>query len=255
MIKLKGIKKSFGDLEVLSGVDLTVNDGEVVVILGPSGSGKTTLLRTINFLDPANAGTITVGTIKTDCKRADKKVIMEIRKKVAMVFQQYNLFANKTILQNVMEGLVVVQKKPKKEAEETARYYLNKVGLSEKYNMYPSQVSGGQQQRAGIARAVALHPEAILFDEPTSALDPELVGEVLEVMKNIAKLGTTMIVVTHEMGFAREVANRVIFMADGHVVEEGTPHEIFDTPKQERTKAFLARIRKDEEELIKRSAF
>ncbi len=172
-----------------------------------------------------------------------------------MVFQQYNLFANKTILQNVMEGLLVVQKKQKTEAEETAKLYLDKVGLSEKYNMYPSQISGGQQQRAGIARAVALHPEAILFDEPTSALDPELVGEVLEVMKNIARMGTTMIVVTHEMGFAREVANRVVFMADGHIIEEGTPHEIFDIPKHERTKAFLARIRKNEEELIKRNTF
>lgn len=255
VIELKDIRKSFGDLEVLSGVNLTVNEGEVVVILGPSGSGKTTLLRTINFLDPADSGTITVGNITTDCKKADKKTVIEIRKKVAMVFQQYNLFANKTILQNVMEGLLIVQKKTKDETEETAKHYLDKVGLSDKYDVYPSQVSGGQQQRAAIARAVALHPEAILFDEPTSALDPELVGEVLEVMKSIAGQGTTMIVVTHEMGFAREVASRVIFMADGRVVEEGTPSEIFDNPQQERTKSFLARIRKDEEELIRRVTF
>lgn len=244
MVELKGIKKSFGDLNVLKGVNLTVNDGEVVAILGPSGSGKTTFLRTINFLDPADDGSIKIGEISLEYKNAGKKDIQNIRKKTAMVFQNYNLFKNKTALQNVMEGLVLVQKMDKENAKKISEDALRKVGLGERMNYYPSQMSGGQQQRAGIARALVLNPEVILFDEPTSALDPELVGEVLNVMKDVANTGITMIVVTHEIGFAHDVASRVVFMDGGKIIEEGTPDEVIDHPKEERTKQFLSNIRK-----------
>lgn len=242
MIEIKGIHKKFGKNEVLKGVDVKVNKGEVVVILGPSGSGKTTLLRCINFLEKADDGELTVGKKKVSFKHANKKDILDIRRQTAMVFQSYNLFNNKTALENVMEGLIIARKVPRKEAEEISKKVLEKVGLGDKYNFYPSQLSGGQQQRVGIARALALNPEVILFDEPTSALDPELVGEVLSVMKNVAKEGITMIVVTHEMSFASDIASRVIFMDGGVVVEEGTPKEIFSTPKEDRTKQFLKRI-------------
>ncbi|WP_103106102.1 amino acid ABC transporter ATP-binding protein [Brevibacillus reuszeri] len=242
MIKLTGITKSFGRNQVLKGIDLHVNKGEVVVILGPSGSGKTTLLRCINYLERPSDGQIVIGDSIVDCKRAGKQDILQLRRKSAMVFQQYNLFKHKTALENVMEGLVIVQKRPKEEARERSVSVLEKVGLGSKLDAYPSELSGGQQQRVGIARALALEPEVILFDEPTSALDPELVGEVLEVIRKIAKEGITMIVVTHEMGFARDVANHVVFMDGGVIVEEGTPLEIFSSPKEERTKQFLKRI-------------
>lgn len=242
MIEIKGIHKKFGKNEVLKGVDIKVKKGEVVVILGPSGSGKTTLLRCINFLEKADEGELVVGNKNIHFKSATKKDILEIRRKTAMVFQSYNLFSNKTALENVMEGLIIARKIPKNEAEEISKKTLDKVGLKDKYNFYPSQLSGGQQQRVGIARAVALNPEVILFDEPTSALDPELVGEVLSVMKAVAKEGITMIVVTHEMSFASDIASKVIFMDGGVVVEEGSPKDIFLSPKEERTKQFLKRI-------------
>lgn len=242
MIEIKGIHKAFGKNEVLKGVDVQVNTGEVVVILGPSGSGKTTLLRCINFLEKADDGELTIGETKVKFKHASKKEIMKIRRQTAMVFQTYNLFNNKTAVENVMEGLVTARKVPWNEAKDISLRMLDKVGLSDKYDSYPSQLSGGQQQRVGIARALALNPGVILFDEPTSALDPELVGEVLAVMKKVAKEGITMIVVTHEMSFAYEIAGKVIFMDGGVVVEEGTPRDIFTNPKEERTKLFLKRI-------------
>lgn len=242
MLEIKNIHKSFGDIDVLKGVDVTIDKGDVVVILGPSGSGKTTLLRCINFLEKADEGQAHFGDIKVNLNTATKKQIHEIRQKVAFVFQNYSLFNNKTALENVTEGLIIGRKVPKAEAVEVGKKSLDKVGLSDKYNAYPSELSGGQQQRVGIARAVSLNPDIILFDEPTSALDPELVGEVLTVMKNIAQEGTTMLVVTHEMSFAKDVANKVIFMDGGVVVEEGTPKEIFVTPKEERTQQFLKRV-------------
>ncbi|MEI3607013.1 amino acid ABC transporter ATP-binding protein [Pseudogracilibacillus sp. SE30717A] len=242
MLEIKDIHKSFGDNEVIKGIDLKIDKGDVVVILGPSGSGKTTLLRCLNFLESADSGKAYYGELHVDLKSVSKKDINKIRQKTAFVFQNYNLFNNKTALENVTEGLIIGRKIPKGEANEIAKKALNKVGLSEKYNSYPSELSGGQQQRVGIARAVALSPDIILFDEPTSALDPELVDEVLTVMKNIANEGTTMLVVTHEMSFAKDVANRVIFMDGGIVVEEGSPHEIFVNPKEERTKKFLRRV-------------
>ncbi|MBM7566744.1 amino acid ABC transporter ATP-binding protein [Paenibacillus sacheonensis] len=242
MIKLTGITKSFGRQQVLQGIDLQVEKGEVVVILGPSGSGKTTLLRCINYLERPNEGRIEIGDFEVDCGRASKKDIYALRGKTAMVFQHYNLFKHKTVLENVMEGLVIVQKMPKETARRRSVEVLEKVGLGEKLDAYPSMLSGGQQQRVGIARALALNPEVILFDEPTSALDPELVGEVLAVIRRIAKEGITMIVVTHEMGFARDVANHVVFMDGGVIVEEGAPRDIFNKPREERTKQFFKRI-------------
>ncbi|EMT53379.1 amino acid ABC transporter ATP-binding protein [Brevibacillus borstelensis AK1] len=242
MIQLQNIRKSYGSHEVLKGIDLTVNKGDVVVILGPSGSGKTTLLRCVNFLERPSDGQVTISGFTVDCKQPGKQNILKLRRKTAMVFQHYNLFKHKTALENVMEGLVVAQKLPKEEAKQKSLDVLEKVGLSDKIHHYPSQLSGGQQQRVGIARALALSPEVILFDEPTSALDPELVGEVLAVIKKIAREGVTMIVVTHEMGFAREVANHIVFMDGGVIVEEGPPDEIFSNPKEERTKQFVRRI-------------
>lgn len=242
MLKINDIHKSFGNNEILKGVDLSIDKGDVVVILGPSGSGKTTLLRCINFLEKADSGQAVFGDLKVNLHGASKRDIHTIRQKTAFVFQNYNLFNNKTALENVTEGLIVGRKVPKADAIDIGKKALDKVGLSDKYDSYPSQLSGGQQQRVGIARAVALNPDIILFDEPTSALDPELVGEVLTVMKNIAKEGTTMLVVTHEMSFAKDVANRVIFLDGGVVVEEGSPHDIFVSPKEERTKKFLKRV-------------
>jgi L-cystine transport system ATP-binding protein len=242
MIQLKNIHKYFGENEVLRGIDLTVETGEVVVILGPSGSGKTTLLRCINFLERPHKGEITVGELSVNCKRVHKQEIIALRKKTAMVFQNYNLFKNKTVLENVMEGQIIAQKIPKNIAHERSLEILENMGLKDKLDVYPSQISGGQQQRVGIARALALKPEVILFDEPTSALDPELVGEVLDTMKDVAKEGMTMIVVTHEIEFARDVANRVVFMADGVIVEQGETEDILTQPKVERTKQFLSRI-------------
>jgi L-cystine transport system ATP-binding protein len=242
MIYLQGIQKSFKKQLVLKGINLKIEKGEVVTILGPSGSGKTTLLRCLNFLEKPDAGMVQIGNIIVDSEKATKKEMLAIRKQSAMVFQHYNLFAHKTVVENVMEGLIVAKKVKKKEARQQSEGVLNKVGLSDKLDHYPSQLSGGQQQRVGIARALALNPEVILFDEPTSALDPELVGDVLSVIKSIAQEGITMVVVTHEMSFAREVSNRVLFMDEGVIVEEGTPLEIFHAAKEERTRRFLQRI-------------
>lgn len=243
MVKCSQVHKSFGDLEVLKGVDLEVKKGEVVAILGPSGSGKTTFLRCINFLERGDAGTIRVNGFTVPCKEGTKKEVLELRKKTAMVFQNYNLFKNKTVIQNVMEGLTIVQKVNKQEAYERSKAMLEKVGLGQRLDYYPIQMSGGQQQRAGIARALVLQPDVILFDEPTSALDPELVGEVLETMKEIAETGITMIVVTHEISFAHDVASKVVFMDGGVVVEQGTPEQVIDHPQNERTRQFLKKIK------------
>ena len=245
MIQASGIELAFSGQQVLKGINVEVNPGEVVVILGPSGSGKTTLLRSLNYLEKADAGQLVCGEDSYDLAKIGNKEIAAIRKRTAFVFQNYNLFANKTALQNVTEGLIVARKVAKQEAEKIGKAALDKVGLSDKYNFYPSQLSGGQQQRVGIARAIAANPEVIYFDEPTSALDPELIGEVLAVMIQLAKEGMTMVVVTHEMGFARAVADRVIFMDSGQIIEEGRPEDIFDQPKEERTKQFLARIQKE----------
>ncbi|WP_455788315.1 amino acid ABC transporter ATP-binding protein [Acidaminococcus fermentans] len=243
MLQLNHIRKSFGKNEVLKDVSLEVPTGSVTVIIGPSGSGKTTLLRGINFLEPSDQGEIVLDNLKVDVARATKAEINRLRKETAMVFQSYNLFANKTALENITEGLLVVKKYSKEKALEKAQYYLRKVGLLDKADFYPSQLSGGQQQRIGIARALALDPKVILFDEPTSALDPELVGEVLQTMKQAAEEEhRTMVVVTHEMAFAREAADHVIFMEGGHIVEQGKPEEILDHPREKRTQEFLARF-------------
>ena len=242
MINIKNLKKSFNNLEVLKGVDLSVEKGEVVVIIGPSGSGKSTFLRCINYLETPDEGNIQIGDISVNALAAKKEDVKKLRNSTAMVFQNYNLFKNKTALENIIEPLIVNKKINKKEAEEKAEELITIVGLQDKKNNYPSTLSGGQQQRIGIARAMAVNPEVILFDEPTSALDPELVGEVLNVIRDLAKKHMTMIIVTHEMAFAREVADRVIFMDKGNVIEVGTPQDIFTKPKEERTKKFLNQI-------------
>lgn len=242
MLEIKNLEKSFGDKKVLDGVSVTVNQGDVVVILGPSGSGKTTFLRSLNYLEKADAGQLVLDGRSYDLSKISRKDVLDIRKKTAFVFQNYNLFANKTALENILEGLVIARKIPKKEALSIAEKALEKVGLSDKRDAYPRQLSGGQQQRIGIARAIAVKPDVILFDEPTSALDPELIGDVLTVMKELAQEGVTMVVVTHEMSFARDVANHVIFMEGGHIIEEGDPKTFFTRPKEERTKQFLTRI-------------
>lgn len=243
LMSIKNLKKTFDGNTVLKDVSLDVNKGDVVVILGPSGSGKTTFLRCLNFLENADAGTMEFDGESYDLGKAGSKEISIIRKKTAFVFQNYNLFANKTALENITLGLTVGRGASKSEAEAIARKALKRVGLADRADYYPSQLSGGQQQRVGIARAIAVKPDVILFDEPTSALDPELVGDVLQVMKELAQEdGTTMIVVTHEMKFAKDVATHVVFMADGVVVEEGTSEDIFTRPKEERTRKFLKRI-------------
>ena len=242
MLEVKGITKGFGTLDVLRGVDLTVERGDVVAILGPSGSGKTTLLRCINFLETADKGTLVFDGESFELGRVPKRDIARLRKKTAFVFQNYNLFSNKTALENVTEGLILGHKMPKAQARDVGRRALDRVGLSDRYDYYPDQLSGGQQQRVAIARAIAPEPEIIYFDEPTSALDPELTVEVLAVMRRLAEDGMTMLVVTHEMGFARTVSNRVIFMEDGVVAESGPSKEFFENPKEERTKAFLRSI-------------
>ncbi len=239
MLEVKNITKSFGSLEVLRGVDFSVNQGDVVAILGPSGSGKTTLLRCMNYLETADSGTMVFDGVSYDLSHTSKRDIGIIRKKTGFVFQNYNLFRNKNVLNNVTEGLIIARKIPKAEAHETAVKALEKVGLGDRLDYYPYQLSGGQQQRVAIARAIATNPEIIYFDEPTSALDPELTGEVLSVMRNLARDGMTMVVVTHEIGFAREVSNRVVFMDGGVVAEEAPSHEFFEHPKEERTRQFL----------------
>ncbi|MDD3369068.1 MAG: amino acid ABC transporter ATP-binding protein [Lachnospiraceae bacterium] len=240
MLEVKGIIKQFDKLEVLKGVDISVTKGEVVAILGSSGSGKTTLLRCINFLERADAGILVFDGAEYSLSKISKKEIAAIRQKTAFVFQNYNLFLNKTALQNVTEGLIVARKMPKEKAIQIGKKALDKVGLSDRYEYYPHQLSGGQKQRVAIARALATEPEIIYFDEPTSALDPELTGEVLSVMKQLAEEGMTMLVVTHEMGFARNVSTKVIFMEDGQVLEAGSAEEFFEHPKEARTKAFIS---------------
>lgn len=246
MIRYENVHKVFGTVDVLKGISFEIPTGKVVCILGPSGSGKTTLLRCTNYLETPTQGIITVGDKTIDALHHTKKDVQDIRKHSTMVFQNYNLFRNKSALENVMAGLTIVQKKDKKEARDISEHYLNVVGMGNRMAYYPSQLSGGQQQRVGIARALALQPHAILFDEPTAALDPELVGEVLSTMKTVAQTGITMAVVTHEMGFAREVADRVVFMDGGIVVEEGNPQEVFDHPQNPRTKQFLRAVDKKE---------
>ena len=242
MLKLTNVHKSFDKIEVLKGISLNVEKGSVTAIIGPSGAGKTTLLRCINFLEKADSGTLDFDELHLDLEKVSKKTMLEIRRKTAFVFQNYNLFANMTALQNVMEGLVTARKVPKAEAKDRAMKALEKVGLRDKAEFYPSSLSGGQQQRVGIARAIAVNPEVILFDEPTSALDPELTGEVLNVIRQLAAEGTTMVIVTHEMAFARDTADKVIFMDKGLIVEEGTSSEIFTSPKEARTRQFLQRL-------------
>ena len=242
MLEIKNIRKSFDGLEVLKGVSFAVEQGDVVAVLGPSGSGKTTLLRCMNFLEAADGGSMIFDGEEFIFGRVSKKEISRLRRKTAFVFQNYNLFLNKTALQNVTEGLVIARKMLKAEAEEIGRRALDKVGMSDRYHYYPDQLSGGQQQRVAIARAIATEPEIIYFDEPTSALDPELTGEVLFVMRQLADEGMTMLVVTHEMGFARNVSSKVMLMEDGTLVETGSSKEFFANPKEERTKVFLRNV-------------
>ena len=238
MIKIKGLKKSFDDLKVLRGIDLEIAEREVVVIIGPSGSGKSTLLRCINFLEVPTEGTIEVDGIKMD---SDENV-NKVREEVGMVFQRFNLFPHMTVLDNITLAPMKVRKISKEKAEITAQELLDRVGLGDKASAYPNQLSGGQQQRVAIARALAMNPKVMLFDEPTSALDPEMVGEVLDVMQKLAESGMTMVIVTHEMGFAREVGTRLLFVDGGFIIEDGKPKEIFENPKEERTKLFLSKI-------------
>lgn len=238
MITVKGLRKSFGAAEVLRGIDLFVAESEVVVIIGPSGSGKSTLLRCINYLEEPTAGSVEIdgAVLRNDSS------INEIRAEVGMVFQRFNLFPHMTVLENIMLAPVKVRRQPPDEAEKVARTFLEKVGLGDRGSAYPAQLSGGQQQRVAIARALAMRPKVMLFDEPTSALDPEMVQEVLNVMKELAREGMTMVVVTHEMGFAREVGDRVLFVDQGVIVEEGSPGAIFENPQEERTRLFLSKI-------------
>lgn len=242
MLQIRNLRKSFGDLQVLKGVDLDVNKGDVVAILGSSGSGKTTMLRCLNFLEKADEGTMLFDDRRVELNRVTHGEANALRRRTGFVFQSYNLFANKTALQNVTEGLIVARKMPRQQAEEIAHAALVEVGMDDRCSHYPIQLSGGQQQRVAIARAIAADPEIIYFDEPTSALDPELTGEVLSVMRDLAQEGMTMLVVTHEMGFARNVSNKVAFMENGVIVEEGPSKAFFDHPKEARTRAFLRMV-------------
>lgn len=250
MLEVTDLHKSFGSNTVLRGVNFQVYKGEVTAILGPSGSGKTTLLRCISFLEKADGGELAFDDFHKEFHHISKREIRNLRMKMGFVFQNYNLFRNKTARENIMEGLTAARRIPPEKARETAERALEQVGMSDHADYYPEQLSGGQQQRVAIARAVAAEPEVILFDEPTSALDPELTGEVLDVMKKLASEGTTMVVVTHEMNFAQEVSDRVVFMEGGNVVEEGTAKNFFLHPVQERTKSFLRRTLRDYEYTI-----
>lgn len=245
MLEVKNVCKRFGSLSVLQNVCLSVDKGDVVAVLGPSGSGKTTLLRCINFLESADSGEMIFDGRQYDMHAATHAQIAGLRRKTAFVFQNYNLFLNKTALQNVTEGLIVARKMKKEQANEIGRRMLEKVGLLDRASHYPSQLSGGQQQRVAIARALATDPKIILFDEPTSALDPELIGEVLSVMRQLAREGMTMVVVTHELRFARDVSSKVLFMEDGVVVESSDSKAFFESPREERTRAFLQALEKD----------
>jgi ABC-type polar amino acid transport system ATPase subunit len=241
MIEVRDIYKSFGKVKALNGVSITIKKGEVVVIIGPSGSGKSTFLRCLNHLEKIDRGTIIIDNIPlTDSKTN----IYKVREEIGMVFQQFNLFPHITVLRNITLAQIKVRKRSPEEADQIARNLLAKVGIPEKADNYPFQLSGGQQQRVAIARALAMQPKIMLFDEPTSALDPEMIGEVLDVMKNLAREGMTMVVVSHEMGFAKEVADRVIFMDEGKIVEEGTPDRLFEYPREERTRVFLSKVLK-----------
>lgn len=242
MIKITNLVKNFGDLKVLKGIDFEIKKGEVLAIIGPSGSGKSTLIRCLNFLEKPQQGIIEIDNARVDASYPTNKDIKQLRSKTAMVFQNYNLYKNKTALENVTESLIVVQKKSKQEAVDIGMKLLREVGLEAKRDNYPITMSGGQQQRVSIARALAQNPHVILFDEPTSSLDPELVQEVLNVIKKLAEQNTTMIIVTHEMDFAREVADHIIFMADGHIVEQGPAKEFFINAQHERTKKFIRQI-------------
>ncbi|MEU9591945.1 amino acid ABC transporter ATP-binding protein [Streptomyces sp. NPDC048193] len=249
MVDIRSVHKSFGTLEVLKGIDLTVRTGEVTVVLGPSGSGKSTLLRTVNHLEKVDRGAVTVdGTLIGYRRTGDRlrelpeREVLRQRTRIGFVFQNFHLFPHLTVLENITEAPVSALKRPRREAVEGARLLLDRVGLADKADAYPRHLSGGQQQRVAIARALALEPKLLLFDEPTSALDPELVGEVLDVIKDLARQGTTMIVVTHEIGFAREVADTVVFMDHGRIVEQGTPGDVLDRPRHARTRAFLSKV-------------
>lgn len=239
IIRVEKLNKHFGELHVLKDIDLTVYENDVVVLIGASGSGKSTLLRCMNFLEIKNDGQIIIDGSPVHPKRDP---LNEMRQKIGMVFQHFNLFPHKTVLENIIEAPVMVKKTKKAQAITEANVLLEKVGLADKAKVYPSKLSGGQKQRVAIARALAMKPDVMLFDEPTSALDPELVGEVLQTMKSLAKEGMTMVIVTHEMGFAKEVADRVVYMHEGRIVEQGTPSELFDSPQEERTKLFLSSI-------------
>ena len=238
MIELKDVRKSFGKNEVLKGINLQIDKGEVVVIIGPSGSGKSTVLRTMNYLEEPTSGHVIVDNMDL----SDKKKLNEVRTEVGMVFQNFNLFPHMTVLDNLTLAQINVRKTSKKDAEDIALKLLERVGLADKANMYPDSLSGGQKQRVAIARALAMKPKVMLFDEPTSALDPEMVREVLDVMKSLADEGMTMVIVTHEMGFAKEVADRVLFVDGGQILEDGTPAQVFDAPTSDRTKLFLSKI-------------
>lgn len=241
-IVIKNLKKRFKENQVLNGIDISIKKGDVIGVIGPSGTGKSTLLRCINRLEIPEEGTIELNGKELNLSRLNKKELLDLRRSTGMVFQRFNLFEKKTALENVMEGLIVVQKKSKEEAREIAIEELKRVGLLDKANHYPKYLSGGQQQRVAIARTLAMKPEIILLDEPTSALDPELVGEVLEVIKKIASEGYTMILVSHEMNFIKKVSSRVIFLDKGRIVEDGTPREVFDAPKNERTREFFRKM-------------
>ncbi len=242
MIRIRGLTKRFGDTTVLDGIDLDIAAGERVVVIGPSGTGKSTLLRCINFLDRPEAGRIGIGNLEVDAARASRAEILALRRATAFVFQNYALFANKTAKENVMEALVTVQGRSRAEAEIRAREILSETGLADKADSYPTALSGGQQQRVGIGRAMATDAALMLFDEPTSALDPEWVGEVLDLMRRVAERRQTMLIVTHEMQFAREIADRILFMEGGRIVESGPPAKLFDNPDDERTRRFLRRV-------------
>ncbi|AMQ74914.1 MULTISPECIES: amino acid ABC transporter ATP-binding protein [Bacillus] len=239
MISFQDVNKHYGHFHVLKNINLHIKKGEVVVIIGPSGSGKSTLLRCINQLETVDGGALTVNGVSIQDKKTD---INKVRRNIGMVFQHFHLYPHKTVLQNIMLAPIKVLKQSKEEAKETALYYLKKVGIPEKADAYPSQLSGGQQQRVAIARGLAMKPEIMLFDEPTSALDPEMIGEVLDVMKTLAKEGMTMAVVTHEMGFAKEVADRIVFIDGGAILEEAAPAEFYESPREERARLFLSRI-------------
>ena len=243
MIKVTDLHKSFGELAVLKGIDFQADTGEVIVIIGPSGMGKSTFLRCINYIERPEKGIIEIDNVKVDAEKCTEKEIKQLRLKTSMVFQNYNIFKNKTVIENVMLPMTSVQKIEKEIAKEKALQYLDQVGLLDKVNEYPSRLSGGQQQRVGIARAMAVNPKLILLDEPTSSLDPELVLGILDILRNLAnEHKRTMIIVTHEMSFAKEIADRFVFMDDGRIIEEGTPEKIFSNPQNERTKRFLERF-------------